>query len=576
MIQYTIATPRIHRRELEVQMRLPVPADRNVFTLHLPYWRPGRYERQMYERNISAVTCTDPEVRIERKTTHTWEISAGKTDHITLQYRYYANRLDAGGAFTDEDLVYFNPVNLLLFDPTRPDMPCSMEVNLSPDFEAVCALPRQGHSWFAPTADALMDAPFLASRNMQHHVFTVCDTQMHIWLHGAHTPDFLKLENAFKAFTEAQVRVMGDLPCDDFHFLFLISEGRSYHGVEHPDSTVITLGPAAELMLGQVWNDLLSISSHELFHLWNVKRIRPAEMVPYDYTREQYSRLHDITEGFTTYYGELMLVRPGVWSLDEWLKEMNDILQKHLDAPGKAYTSLTDASFNSWINGYHNEGLAEQKISFYHKGALTAMLLDLRLRQHTQGKHSLDNLMQRLYADYKNPGYTGYTREDIQVHLKAMGFSDADAFYHDFVAGNADVLSALQAILPSFGLQLSAMPGNSFTRHTLGLRIVRNTENKLIVAEVLPGSPAAESSLHPGDMLHTLDNITLNAEDPDADFQYACTLKTELMIHYSTRGLQRTTTVPIPAQRFDSAYAFSALPDADAEALKRREDWLGC
>jgi predicted metalloprotease with PDZ domain len=329
-------------------------------------------------------------------------------------------------------------------------------------------------------------------------------------------------------------------------------------------------------MQGQVWNDLLSISSHELFHLWNVKRIRPADMVPYDYSREQYSRLHDITEGFTTYYGELMLVRPGVWSLDEWLKEMNDILQKHLEAPGKAYTSLTDASFNSWINGYHNEGLAELKISFYHKGALTAMLLDLRLRQHTDGKHSLDNLMQRLYADYKTPDYTGYTREDIQAHLKALGFVDADAFYHDFVAGNADVLAALQSILPSFGLQLNAIPGSSFTRHTLGLRMVRNTDNKLMVTEVLPGSPAAESSLHPGDILHALDGIELASEDPDTDFQYACTLKDSITITYTTRGIRRSTYLQNSSQRFDTTYAFSALPEADGEVLKRRQDWLGC
>lgn len=499
-LAYSIHTASIHRRELLIQLDIPT-SGLSALHLQLPLWRPGRYERQQYERLVGQFEVLTQGAQLRRTSTHTWELLPNGNESVSIQYLFQAARLDAGGSFTDVDLIYINPINCLLFDPARPNLPCTLRVDLPDGFEAICALPRTGNTWTAPSADALFDSPLLASTKMQHHAFPVKENTIHLWFHGAHTLDFQKLEVSFRAFTEAQIKLFGEMPCKEFHFLFLISEGRSYHGVEHPDSTVITLGPAAELMQGSTWNDLLSISSHELFHLWNVKRIRPADLQPYDYTREQYSELHDITEGFTTYYGELMLQRSNVWTQEEWLVEMNDILQKHLDAPGKNHMSLTESSFISWVNGYHAEGIPQQKISFYHKGALVAMLLDLKLREMSEHRVSLDTLMKRLWEDYKKPGYAGYTRQTILNHLKEMGFVEAEAFYLDFIAGQKDVLQALQAILPTAGLQLEQVALDSFVRSRLGLKLTPNADGTAIVAGIIPGSPAWATALQIGDVL---------------------------------------------------------------------------
>lgn len=554
-LAYSIHTASIHRRELLIQLDIPT-SGLTTLSLQLPLWRPGRYERQQYERLVGQFEVLTPGAQLRRTSTHTWELLPNGNESVTIQYLFQAARLDAGGSFTDVDLIYINPINCLLFDPARPNLPCTLRVDLPDGFEAVCALPRTGNNWTAPSADALFDSPLLASTKMQHHAFPVKENTIHLWFHGAHTLDFQKLEVSFRAFTEAQIKLFGEMPCKEFHFLFLISEGRSYHGVEHPDSTVITLGPAAELMQGSTWNDLLSISSHELFHLWNVKRIRPADLQPYDYTREQYSELHDITEGFTTYYGELMLQRSNVWTQEEWIEEMNDILNKHLDAPGKEFMTLTESSFISWVNGYHTEGIPQQKISFYHKGALVAMLLDLKLREISEHRQSLDSLMKRLWEDYKKPGYAGYTRQTILNHLKEMGFVEAEAFYLDFIAGQKDVLQALQAILPTAGLQLEQVALDSFVRSRLGLKLSPNPDGTAVVTGIIPGSPGWDTSLHMGDTL-----LTVAGEMPGIDLESFlrgyCIDSIEAEISFVSRGIHRVCRIQLNTGFEEVGYRFT-------------------
>lgn len=571
-ISYHIHTHRRHRRQLIIDLQIATGGLSEI-TLQLPLWRPGRYERQQYERILGFMEPLDKGVQVRRTTTHTWLVSTANLDTVRLRYICMASRLDAGGSYADTDLIYINPVNCLLYDSARPHLPCTLKLDLPQDFQAVCALPRENNTWTAKSADELFDAPILASDDLQHHVFPVADNQIHLWFYGAHTLDFQKLETAFRAFTEAQIRVFGDMPCKDFHFLYLISEARSYHGVEHPDSTVITLGPAAELLNVPVWNDLLSISSHELFHLWNVKRIRPADMVPYDYTREQYSELHDITEGFTTYYGELMLVRASVWNQEEWLAEMNDILNKHQDAPGKNSVSLRDASFLSWVNGYHTEGLSHQKISFYHKGALVAMLLDLTLRKNSNHAVSLDSLMRRLYQDYTQNEYKGYTREDILNHLSALGFTEAELFYQSYVAGLEDVFSALAAILPDFGLKLEKLPSADFLRSQLGLRLSQNADETWTVTGILPDSPAAETPLNPGDIIQKIDGVE-SGPDLDAELKLLSARQDMAEIQYITRGKSRICLIPLNTPYEDISYRFIADPLADSHALLMLQRWI--
>ena len=195
-------------------------------------------------------------------------------------------------------------------------------------------------------------------------------------------------------------------------FLYQLLPYKHYHGVEHQNSTVITLGPAELLMTEALYKEFLGVSCHELFHAWNIKSIRPAEMQPYDYSRENYFRTCYVAEGVTTYYGEYLLARAGVRTAAQYFEELNAVLRKHFDDRGRDNLSLADASMDLWLDGY-KPGVPDRKVSVYHKGALVALLLDLTLRRLSQHQRSLDDVMRRLYQEFGQTGI-GYTEADYQ------------------------------------------------------------------------------------------------------------------------------------------------------------------
>ena len=211
---------------------------------------------------------------------------------------------------------------------------------------------------------------------------------------------------AIKAFTIDQLKMMGSFPFDAYHFLVQVLPYSFYHGVEHLKSTVLGIGPGYDLMRNNIYIDFVGVASHELFHAWNIKTIRPAEMMPYNYKTENYSRLGFVYEGVTTYYGDLILARCGVYNTEQFFKELNVRIQKHFDNPGRQNLSVADSSFDTWLDGY-TPGVPGRKTSIYDEGCITALMTDLIIRKKTNSKSSLDDVMRTLYEDFgkKNIGY---------------------------------------------------------------------------------------------------------------------------------------------------------------------------
>ncbi|MBL0096926.1 MAG: hypothetical protein IPP46_10850 [Bacteroidetes bacterium] len=267
----------------------------------------------------------------------------------------------------------------------------------------------------------LLDSPFFAAKALHHRSYSVNDYVFHIWLYGEARPDWNKILHDFEAFTKVQLEMMHAFPVPEFHFLVLLLPFPFYHGVEHTASTVLALGPGYKLMQKEMYTDLLGVASHELFHVWNVKTLRPKDFVVYDYTRENYSRLGWVYEGFTTYYGDLFLARSGYFNTDEFFSEINQRLQRHFDNYGRYNSSVAESSFDTWLDGYV-PGAPARKTSIYDEGCLIALLLDLYIRRSSDGKHALDDLFKQLYHDFA-PGGKGYRESDV-LRL-AISYSDA-------------------------------------------------------------------------------------------------------------------------------------------------------
>ena len=269
--------------------------------LQLPAWRPGRYELQQFAKNIQRFTVVNEKgqpLPVRKVTKDRWRVQTNGATELTALYNYYAllptpNMLNAGSSFVNDTLLYVNPVNLCVYAEGRIDEPCTLQLAIPDGWTVACGL-EQVSPKILRAADfyELVDSPLVAAPVMQHIPYSVRDVSFHVWILGGRRTDGDPVFDAdqivrdFSHFSEKQLDLYGEFPERDYHFLTLVLPVPYYHGVEHRNSTVLVLGPADE---GEgLYLDLLGVASHELFHAWNIIRIRPAELLPYDFTQENY------------------------------------------------------------------------------------------------------------------------------------------------------------------------------------------------------------------------------------------------------------------------------------------------
>ena len=386
--------------------------------LQLPSWRPGRYELQNFSQNVTNMKFSDgkEEVLFSRKTKDLWETEE-TPERLIVTYDYYAKQMDAGGSWLDEDQLYLNFVTCILqpidIDDNAIHHAIQVELDVPLNYVFATSLQQDNRLLLAEDYFELVDSPVIASANVQHYTFNQRDYTFHLWVQGDCESDWEDLINDFKKYGEEQIDLFGEFPCDNYHYLFQILPYKHYHGVEHRNSTVVTLGPGSAFNDKDFQSNLLGISSHELFHTWNVCRIKPEEFVPnYDYSKENYYETGYITEGITTYYGDYMLGRSGVFDTDEFFKEINLYLKRHFENDGRFSSSLVDSSFKLWLDGY-KIGVPSSKSSIYIKGALAALILDLEIRKSTIDDNCLDDVMKELWRVCGH-GKHGYNHEFYQ------------------------------------------------------------------------------------------------------------------------------------------------------------------
>ncbi len=417
-----------------------------------PSWRPGRYELQNYVKNVRCFSINDDNgnsVPFKKVTKDKWEVDTSNVKKIIVSYEYYANQLDAGASFVNDDFLYINPVNCFMYVEGRMDEEYLLDLVLPNDYMIACQLPSTvnpttglKHQLTAKNFDTLADSPLIASSTMHHFEFEVhtnpakdkeLKSTIHFWFQGQPHSDMQKMIDETIAYTNEQIALFGDFPSKDYHFLYHILPTTFRHGVEHTDSTVIAMGPGTDWNNPAFYDSFMAISSHELFHLWNVKRIRPSDMLPYDFTKENYSYLGYIYEGVTTYYGDVILMRSGVWNWQQYCESFNGDLQKHLSNAGRFNYSVAESSFDTWIDGY-TPGIPGRKVSIYTEGMLAAFIADVLIIKHSNGKYSLDNVMHDLYNQfYKHE--KGYTEVDYQSLLEQYSGISFAQYFSDLIWG---------------------------------------------------------------------------------------------------------------------------------------------
>jgi predicted metalloprotease with PDZ domain len=542
-MKYTVSYQQPHHHFIDFVWEID-QINQPQIELQLPAWRPGRYELQHFAKNIQRfrVTGSDGQPLAFRKVRRDrWQVDTAGQDRIWVSYNYFAQQMDAGGCWLDEELFYFNPICACLYVDGRLGEPYEVHLQLPPSFQIATGLARQGNVLYAKDFHELADCPVLATAtHLQHQTYQVPNSQatFHLWFYGKVKPDWPKVLADFARFTAKQIEIFGgqpaDFPVSDYHFIYLFPAWQVYHGVEHRNSTVIVLGPDGLFGQTSFYEDVVGVGSHELFHFWNICRIRPTELLPYDYTQENYFRTGFVAEGLTTYYGDYLLARSGVWDMNQYFKELGKLLTKHFENFGRFNLSVADSSFDLWLDGY-SAGIPRRKVSIYTEGAVAALILDLELRHCTQHTRSLDDVLCLLWARFGQAG-VGYSLADYQAVVAEVAGRDMADYFADCIFGTTDLTARLQRALAVVACELIINPSEKTCERVFGFRATSQAD-KCSVILVAPGSPA-DTSLALRDRLLAVDGQAV--KDNNLEELLAGKIEVSLKINRWERELEVT------------------------------------
>ena len=512
-ISYTVSMSKPWTHLLEVEMRLKSPASSDTAEIQMPVWTPGSYLIREYARHVQDFAARDASgknLAWQKTNKNTWQISTGGAREILVTYRVYANELTVRTNELNSDHAFFNNAALLMNPKGFLNAPSTLRVNPYGNWKIATGLPRvegQTNTFRAENFDILYDSPFEVS-NFKEISFDVEGKPHRMVFEGEGNYDMAKTARDVKKIVEESRRMFGELPYKDYLFIVNLRGGG---GLEHLNSTALQFN---RLGFTTRYMDFLTLAAHEFFHAWNVKRIRPDALGPFDYNNENYTRLLWVAEGGTAYYENVLVRRAGLMSDKDFLEGRAAAFQALQNRPGRFETSLEEASFDAWIKYYRpDENAVNNQISYYDKGEIVNFLLDLEIRRNSNGAKSLDDVMRYLYTDFYKKG-RNYTPEDYQKISEMMAGKSLSDFFAKYVRGREEI--DYNSILNSFGLQLTT-GGNAAEKAYLGANLAQQGE-RLSVSNIPAGTPAYEQGLNANDQIVAMNGLRIAPTDSVKDF----------------------------------------------------------
>jgi predicted metalloprotease with PDZ domain len=534
-ISFTIAMPRPHTHLFDIDIAIKRTANGpQEELLVFPVWTPGSYLIREFERQVqdfAAVDAAGQPLKWEKTNKNTWRVVTNGAREWHARYRVYANELSVRTSELNSGHAFWNNANLLMYLEGFLNNPSTVRV-LAPDvWKVATGLPvvlGQKNTFRAENFDVLYDSPFEAS-NFKSLIFNVKSVAHRIVIDGEGNYDPERMRRDVQKIVETQVELMGgEVPYRDYTFILHLRSNAG-GGLEHLNSAALgyprfgfrivqgdrstSAAPNANDTPERDYRGFLALVSHEFFHLWNVKRIRPDALGPFDYTRENYTKVLWVAEGITDYYADLVLRRAGLISESEFLSATARSLQLLQFTPGRKVQSVEESSFDSWIKYYRqDENSVNSQISYYDKGAILGLLLDLEIRKRSNGAKSLDEVMRYLFTEFfKNN--RNYGPADFQKACELMAGSSLAEFFNNYVHGTDEL--DYDAALEAAGLRLDRAgpisPRAGIDRSFFGADVTWEND-RLMVSRVYAGSPAYEQGLNAGDQIVALDNMRVSRD----------------------------------------------------------------
>lgn len=606
-IDYTLSMPVPHSHLFEVEVR--VPSTESVVEVTMPVWTPGSYLVREFARNVQDLAAHDVSglpLSCRKISKHSWRIEGGSPGPLTIRYRVHANELTVRTSHLDASHGYVNGASVFVFVRGMENDPVRVRILAPEGWRVATSLHESEDGTFrAADYDELVDSPIEIGTHR-----TIAWTQeglphrFAVW--GPGEIDEARLEADTRRIIDVCSRMFGGLPYEGYLFiLHLVPDGRG--GLEHRASSTLQCSPAS---LASDYESLVALVAHEFFHVWLAKRIRPAVLGPFDYTAENYTRLLWVVEGVTTYYTDLILVRSGVITPDRYLERQADSIARFRSTPGRHHQTLEDSSFDTWIKFYRPDAhTPNSQVSYYHKGSLVALAIDMEIRRASEGARSLDDVMQLLWTRHGLP--------DVGIP------EDEPGGIRDVVrevwcggrAGSDDETGASDEYPPDSGAEcdrlfaayVSGLDEIDFDRHleVVGLRAMWATDvtdrnatawrspilpgrdvwpgvrlredgGRIRVTNVLEGTPAADAGVNSGDEILAVNGLRARRTSDGSLAGVARGAETELTL------LRRETLLTIRVAGGDAVEVMWGAPVAIVEnqevgsrAAGHRDRWLG-
>ena len=490
LVQFNVDLSEAHSGTLKVHMEFPSSGREEIV---MPVWAPGSYLVRDFSRHVSNIRSNG---KIEQVSKNRWSV-ASKEKTAVVDYDVYCDELTVDTSYADNSFVLINGTGLFFYVEGKKDSQFGLKFRNFGKWKIATGLPQKKGEYVAEDYDHLVDCPVLIG-DLQLMEFTAMNKKHVIAWQGRMVREKNAITDDFRKIVEAEGKLYGKLPYEKYFFLIITVPDEYYGGLEHKNSTAI-LYPEYKLMDDFDYKLFLTTVSHEFFHTWNVKRIRPKELGPFDYTKEVYTNLLWLSEGFTSYYEWLVLWRAGLVKEDEYMKHLSKYIDFYKLQPGHIIPA-DSSSFNTWIKLYKPDGnIFNTYVSYYLKGELIAFVLDVEIIKATKGKKSLDDVFRGLFEDFIANG-KGIEKKDLIEHVRKLIGEDAHRIVTRLTETSEEI--NFEQYLREMGYKVT----HRYADRKIGPRgflgIVMSSEGGKIVAKsVVKNYPAYEAGVLPGDEL---------------------------------------------------------------------------
>lgn len=509
-INYSVSFNKPHTHYCEVEISLNT-ADRDSVVFSMPVWTPGSYLIREFAKNVEEVyseSFSGEKISVEKINKNSWKADTSKRENIRFKYKVYCNELTVRTSEVNSEHAFLNNAGVFMSVRGYENRKCILKINLPPDWKKISTgLAKESDSVYsAENYDVFIDSPVEAG-NQNILEFDIKGISHYICLSGKGNFDEDTILKDFKTIAEEEIKLLGgEIPYKYYTYIIhLVEKGGG--GLEHLNSFVVQF-PRWNFTNEKVYKKFLGLVSHEFFHLWNVKRIRPEALGPFDYDNENYTKGLWVAEGWTSFYDNLILRRCGILTDEEYYDflavELNDVIRFE----GRFHQSVEESSYDTWIRFYRkDENYNNTQVSYYTKGAIVAMMLNLEIIKSTDCIKSLDDALRMLYEDYKKDRSKGYSDQRVKEVAEAVCGKNLDGFWNKFIRGTEDL--PVNDYLNYAGLKIVNENETESVMQDFETKLI---EGKLIITKIHAGTFAYEFGLNFNDEIIAIDGIRMNEE----------------------------------------------------------------